>query len=133
MALLSTDPIADLLTRIRNAAMAGKTTVTVPYSKQKETISRELARAKYLSTVEVEGDGVAKAIVLSLAGPDENIAFTEIARISKPGRRVYVSAADIPRIKNGRGIVIISTSKGMMTGQEARKQRLGGEVICSIY
>lgn len=133
MALLSTDPIADLLTRIRNAAMVGKHQISVPHSKQKEVIAQQLVKARYLSAASVDGEGVTKTMHLTLAPADENVVFTEITRVSKPGRRVYVKASEIPRIKNGRGIVLISTSKGMMTGHEARKQRLGGEVICSIY
>ncbi len=133
MALLSTDPIADLLTRIRNAAMAGKRQIALPYSKQKETIARQLQKSHYVGDVSVSGEGITKTLSIVLAKDDENVAFTEITRVSKPGRRVYVKAAEIPRIKNGRGIVLISTSHGMMTGHEARKQKLGGEIICSIY
>lgn len=133
MALLSTDPIADLLTRIRNAALAGKRDVRIPHSKQKETIVRGLITAGYLVSVEVTGEGVSKTLEVVITGEGTNPTFSEIARISRPGRRVYAKAPDIPRIKNGRGIVLVSTSKGVMDGTEARKQRLGGELICSIY
>lgn len=133
MAMLSTDPVADMLTRIRNAAMSGKHLVTLPHSKLKETIARELMKARYLSKVEVSGEGVTKTIEITINEPGANARFTEINRVSKPGRRVYAGADEIPRIKNGRGIVLISTSKGVMTGQAARAARLGGELICKVY
>jgi small subunit ribosomal protein S8 len=133
MALLTTDPIADLLTRIRNAALVQKSRVVVPHSRMKETIARELQRAGYLSRIDVEGEGVKKDIIITINGASENARFTAIDRVSKPGRRVYAAADEIPRVRNGRGIVLISTSKGVMTGTEAKKQHLGGELICKIY
>lgn len=133
MALQSTDPIADLLTRIRNAAMVGKHEITVPTSKLKETVARELKKAGYIEDVKVEKGSPRGTLVVTINKPGENAVFTEITRISKPGRRVYTGAADIPRIKNGRGIVLISTSKGVMTGQQAVKERLGGELLCKVY
>lgn len=133
MAMLSTDPIADMLTRIRNAAMAGKHQTLVPHSRLKETIARQLVKAHYLKEVNVSGEGVQKYLEIVINDPGANSTFTEIARLSKPGRRVYASATDIPRIKNGRGIVLISTSKGVMSGAEARQKQLGGELICKIY
>lgn len=133
MAMLSTDPIADMLTRIRNAAMAGKHAVSVPHSKLKETISLQLVRTGYLSSVKAEGEGISKVLTIQINAPGENCAFTEIERVSKPGRRVYAGADEIPRVKSGRGVVLVSTSKGVMSGGEARKQRLGGELICKVY
>lgn len=133
MALQSTDPIADLLTRIRNAAMVGKHEITVPTSKLKEAVARELKKAGYIEDVKVEKGSPRGTLVVTINKPGENAVFTEISRISKPGRRVYTGASDIPRIKNGRGIVLISTSKGVMTGQQAAKERLGGELLCKVY
>lgn len=131
--MLSTDPIADMLTRIRNAALAGKHEVVMPHSNIKETIARQLVKEKYLKDVSVSGEGVKKQLEVVINEPGTNATFTEINRVSTPGRRVYAKAGEIPRIKNGRGIVLISTSKGVMNGNEARKQRLGGELICKVY
>lgn len=133
MALQSTDPIADLLTRIRNAAMVGKHEISVPTSKLKETVARELKKAGYIKDVVVEKATPRNNLIVTINEPGENVVFTEIARISKPGRRVYAGADDIPRVKSGRGIVLVSTSKGVMTGQKAIKERLGGELLCKVY
>ena len=133
MTLQSTDPIADLLTRIRNASMVGKNEVRVPSSKLKVTIAKELKKAKYLSDVKVEATKPRDTLVITINQDGENANITEISRISKPGRRVYVSANDIPRVKNGRGMVLISTSKGVISGNEAIKQRLGGELLLKVY
>lgn len=133
MALQSTDPIADMLTRIRNAIMANKTLVRVPTSKAKETIARELQKAGYLANVSVEKGSPRGTLVITLCEEGKNAVITEIDRISKPGRRVYARAAEIPRVKNGRGVVLVSTSRGVMTGQAATKAKLGGELICKVY
>lgn len=133
MTLQSTDPIADLLTRIRNAVMVGKNEIRVPSSKLKVTIAKELKKAKYLSEVKVEASKPRDTLVIVINQLGENANITEISRISKPGRRVYVAASDIPRVKNGRGIVLISTSKGVISGKEAIKQRLGGELLLKVY
>ena len=133
MSLQSTDPIADLLTRIRNAVMVGKNEIRVPSSKLKVTIAKELKKAKYLSEVKVEATKPRETLVIVINQPGENANITEITRMSKPGRRVYVGADDIPRIKNGRGMVLISTSKGVISGSSAIKQRLGGELLLKVY
>ena len=133
MSLQSTDPIADLLTRIRNAAMVGKTEIRVPTSKLKKVVAEQLAKNNYLAGVKLEDGKPRGTLVVTLAKDGENCPITEIARVSKPGRRVYVAAADIPKVKQGRGIVLISTSKGVMTGSEAVKQKLGGEVLLKVY
>lgn len=133
MSLQSTDPIADLLTRIRNAAMVGKTEIRVPTSKLKKVVAEQLVKNKYLADVKQEEGKPRGTLVVTLAKDGENCPITEIARVSKPGRRVYVAAADIPKVKQGRGIVLISTSKGVMTGGEAVKQKLGGEVLLKVY
>lgn len=133
MSLQSTDPIADLLTRIRNAVMVGKNEIRVPASKLKFTVARELRKANYLSDVKIEAGKPRDVLIVTINKPGENATITEITRMSKPGRRVYVSATEIPRIKNGRGMVLISTSKGVISGQSAYKQRLGGELLLKVY
>ena len=129
----TTDPIADLLTRIRNAIAVNKTEVVVPASKLKLTIAEQLKKAGYLADVKMVEAKPRGTIVITLSRPGENATITEIQRVSKPGQRVYVGATEIPRVKGGRGIVLVSTSQGVMTGQAARKARLGGEVLCKVY
>ena len=133
MSLQSTDPIADLLTRIRNAVMVGKNEITVPSSKLKKVVAEELKKAGYIAGVKVEAAKPRDILVVTINKPGENAAINEIKRLSKPGRRVYVSANDIPKVKSGRGIVLVSTSQGVVTGQEATKQRLGGVLLLSVY
>ncbi len=133
MSLQSTDPIADLLTRIRNAAMVGKLEIRVPTSKLKKVVAEQLVKNKYLADVKQEEGKPRGTLVVTLAKDGENCPITEITRVSKPGRRVYVAASDIPKVKQGRGIVLVSTSKGVMTGGEAVKQKLGGEVLLKVY
>lgn len=133
MSLQSTDPIADLLTRIRNAALVGKTEVRVPASKLKKVVAEQLVKNGYLADVKLEDGKPRGTLVITINNDGENAAFTELARVSKPGRRVYVSSADIPKVKQGRGIVLVSTSKGVMTGAEAVKNKLGGEVLLKVY
>lgn len=133
MSLQSTDPIADLLTRIRNAIMAGKNEVRAPHSKMKLTVAQQLKKSGYLSDVKVEKGTPRDTIVITIHEVGENTTINEITRLSKPGRRVYASVSEIPRIKSGRGIVLVSTSQGVMTDNEARKAKLGGELICKVY
>ena len=133
MSLQSTDPVADLLTRIRNAAMVGKTEVRVPASTLKKTIAEQLVKNNYLTDVKVEAGKPRDTLVITINKPGENSTINEITRMSKPGRRLYVGASDIPRVKSGRGMVLVSTSKGVITGQEAVKARLGGELLLKVY
>ncbi|HAC55947.1 TPA: 30S ribosomal protein S8 [Candidatus Saccharibacteria bacterium] len=133
MSLQSTDPIADLLTRIRNAIMAGKNEIRVPASKMKQTVAEQLKKAGYLTDVKVEKGTPRDTLVVTINEAGSNTTINEIVRLSKPGRRVYAGVTEIPRVKSGRGIVLISTSKGVMTDNEARKARLGGELICRVY
>jgi small subunit ribosomal protein S8 len=133
MSLQSTDPIADLLTRIRNAIAVGKNEIRVPTSKLKLTVAHELVRAGYLADAKTEKSAPRDELIVTIAKDGQNPTITEIARVSKPGRRVYARAADIPRVKSGRGVMLVSTSKGIMTGTEAIKNRLGGELICKVY
>ncbi|HVU59545.1 MAG TPA: 30S ribosomal protein S8 [Candidatus Saccharimonadales bacterium] len=131
--VIATDPIADMLTRIRNAAGARKTTVSLPHSNIKEGIARLLANTHFIDSVSVSGESIDKVLTLTLHGEHENSRITEIVRLSKPGRREYVTAQEIPTIKRGRGIVIVSTSKGLLTGEEAKKAGVGGELLCKVY
>ncbi len=133
MSLQSTDPIADLLTRIRNAAMVGKNEVRMPSSKLKKVVAEELKKNKYLTDVKVEAGSPRDTLVITINKPGENSTINELTRLSKPGRRVYVKADEIPKVKSGRGLVLVSTSKGVITGQEAVKQRLGGELLLKVY
>lgn len=133
MSMQSTDPVADLLTRIRNAIAAGKTEVRMPSSKLKLAIAKQLQKSRYLSDVTIENGTPRDTLVITIheAGSSPNI--TEIQRVSTPGRRVYSSASEIPRFKSGRGVMLVSTSKGILTDHEARKSGLGGELICKVY
>jgi small subunit ribosomal protein S8 len=133
MSNVSTDPIADMLSRIRNALAVNKTQVVLPHSKVKESVARILQANRYLDKVSVSDAEVGKTLTLELKAENTNSPITEIVRLSKPGRRLYTSADKIPMVKQGRGIVIVSTSKGVMTGRDAHKQRLGGELICKVY
>ena len=133
MSMQSTDPVADMLTRIRNAINVGKNEVRVPSSKLKLVVAKELAKAGYLTDVKVEKATPRDEIVITIHEAGKNPTITEIARVSKPGRRVYAGAAEIPRVKSGRGIMLVSTSKGVMSSRDAIKNRLGGELICKVY
>jgi small subunit ribosomal protein S8 len=133
MSTVSTDPIADMLTRIRNAIAVRKHEVTMPHSKVKQSVAELLKANRFVSDVRVEGETVSKMLTVVINNGDENARITEIVRISKPGRREYAKAEKIPTVKRGRGLVIVSTSKGMMTGAEAKKQGVGGELICKVY
>ena len=131
--MVSTDPIADMLTRIRNAIAVNKHQILVPYSKVKSTVLDVLKANNFIDSYEVAGEGKEKHMIVVINEPNTNARITEIVRISKPGRRVYSSVSDLPKVKYGRGIVVVSTSKGIMTGREAQKAGLGGELICKVY
>lgn len=129
----NTDPIADMLTRIRNAIAVNKTEVTVPHSKIKETVAKLLVENKYLDSVKVEKADVGQTMHIVINGIAENSRISTLSRMSTPGRRMYVKAKEIPRVKQGRGIVLVSTSHGIMTGETARSKKLGGELLCEVY
>lgn len=131
--LTSTDPIADMLTRIRNAINVRKSEVTLPHSKIKQSIAELLKDSGFVSNVSVSDASIGKTLKIVINGEHENARISEIVRISKPGRREYIAAGDIPTVKRGRGLVIVSTSKGLMTGQQAKKHGVGGELICKVY
>jgi small subunit ribosomal protein S8 len=126
---MTTDPIADMLTRVRNAGLAGHTQVAVPFSRLKEGIAGILKNHGYIAGFRVDQAGAFSQIVIDLA-PQQSLT---LARISKPGRRVYAKANEIPVVLAGRGLVIVSTSGGLMSGREARQKGLGGELICKVY
>ncbi|HEX3081962.1 MAG TPA: 30S ribosomal protein S8 [Candidatus Saccharimonadia bacterium] len=125
------DSISDLLTRIRNANTARKGHVVMPYSKITQQVADILKQSGFLTSVKVNESGKFKSLELELPSDPETI--TSLIRVSKPGRRVYTSAQDIPLVLGGRGIVIVSTSSGVMTGRDARKAGLGGELICKVW
>ncbi|HSX06952.1 MAG TPA: 30S ribosomal protein S8 [Candidatus Saccharimonadia bacterium] len=133
MSVTSTDPIADMLTRIRNAINVRKNEISLPHSKIKEAVAHSLQVNGFIDAVSVTDLSVGKQLHIVINAEDTNARITEIKRLSKPGRRQYSNAKEIPTVKRGRGIVIISTSKGLMTGNEAKAQGLGGELIASIY
>lgn len=131
--MTSTDPIADMLSRIRNAIMVRKNTVNVPYSKIKEQIARLLVESGYIDKVVQQEVAGFKRLSITINQPGTNPRITKIERVSKPGRRLYSSVDDIPKVMNGRGIIIVSTSKGLMTGDNAKSSRVGGELICRVF
>ena len=133
MSTTTTDPIADMLTRIRNAIAVGKTEVSLPHSKAKEAVAISLRNNGFLQDVLVKELGVGKQLIIVINLEGENARITEIKRLSTPGRRAYTNAREIPVIKRGRGVLIISTSKGLMTGDEAKAKGVGGELICQVY
>lgn len=133
MSLQSTDQIADLITRIRNAIMVGKTEIRVPTSKLKVAVVEGLKKANYIESFDIEEAEPRSILHVVINQPMQNARINEISKISKPGRRIYASVEKIPTVKSGRGIVLISTSKGVMTGTEAKKQRLGGEVLVKVW
>ncbi len=129
-----TDPIADLLTRIRNVNALGRPTVRVPYSRIKEQILDTLQREGFISEFVVKGEIPKKEISIGLKyGPEGETVIRRIDRVSKPGCRVYSSVADLPVVREGQGIMVVSTSHGILSDNEARKQNVGGEVLCCVY
>lgn len=127
-----TDPISDMLTRIKNAYMAGKTEVVLPYSNIKSGIAEILKNSGYLKNVSAV-EGGKKELKLELVYKNSEAPLSEIKRISKPGRRIYCSAKDMPSVRGGYGVTVVSTPRGIMTGKEAKRQNVGGEIICEIY
>lgn len=131
-----TDPIADYLTRIRNAQMAGHKVVTIPASKVKKSMTEVLYKSGFIFRYkfdETEGKQGTISIALKYSKTNNEPVIKSLKRVSKPGLRIYKGASDIPRVINGLGIAIISTSHGLMTDHEARSKNLGGEVLCFVY
>ncbi len=127
---MHTDPISDLLTRIRNSAKAHKSTTTAPYSKMKESILKIMKRKNFIDDYKIEKEKSYKILNIILSEKTSNL---KLIKISKPGQRIYIKKEDLKPVKKGLGISIISTSKGVMSNTEAHKQNLGGEVICKIF
>ena len=132
---MMTDPIADMLARIRNAAMAQHEAARIPASKVKLGVAELLKAEGYVGDARVEqgSNGHPELVVALKYTTDRRSAFRGIRRVSRPGRRVYVSHDSIPRVLNGLGVSILSTSQGLMTDVEARKRRVGGEIICEVW
>lgn len=133
MSIQTSDPVADLITRIRNAIAVGKTEIRVPTSKLKFAVAEKLQIINYIEKAELEKAEPREILHIVINNEGENARINEITKVSKPGRRVYASVEEIPRVKSGRGTVLISTSKGIMTGQEALKNKLGGEVLVKVW
>lgn len=128
-----TDPISDLLTRLRNAQAASHERVTLPGSQLKFAVAKILEREGYVGQVEETVDGPKKTLTIPLKYQGKTPAIRSIARVSRPGLRVYRKANELPRVLSDQGIAIVSTSAGLMTNKEARRRKLGGEVLCEIY
>jgi ribosomal protein S8 len=133
MSLQSTDQIADLITRIRNAIMVHKNEVSVPASKLKIAILEGLKRTNFITDYKIVEATPRNSIKVIINQINEVPRINEINKVSKPGRRVYAGVEELPKIKSGRGIILISTSKGVMTGDEAKKARLGGEILVKVW
>lgn len=129
------DTISDMLTRIRNAGLARHKTTNIPATKMTRSIARVLQEEGFIESVEEQGEGINTALVVTLKykGKTRRPIITALKRVSKPGLRVYSNRKELPRVLGGIGIAIISTSSGIMTDREARKQGLGGEVLCYVW
>lgn len=131
---MMTDPIGDSLIQIKNAYMARKDDVILPYSKFREALFRLLEAEGYIGKVEIDNSNKKKKnLKTRLLYPGKSPRFTYVERVSKPGKKVYAAKDEIPRVLNGLGISVLSTSRGLMTDREARKRGLGGEIICKIW
>lgn len=129
-----TDPIADFLTRIRNALMAKHETTDIPASKLKWRLAEILKEEGYIVDAQWVGDPPKQMIRIALKyGPGETSVIQSLQRISRPGRRIYVAADQLPKVLNGLGVAIISTSRGVMTDRECRQQHIGGELLCQVW
>ena len=133
MSKKTTDTIADMLNRYRNAIAVRKNEVTLPHSNVKESVAKLLKDVGVVDGLAVSALPVGKELKITINSEDSNARITEIVRLSKPGRREYAGSDKIPTVKRGRGLVIVSTSKGIMSGDQARKAGVGGELICKVY
>jgi small subunit ribosomal protein S8 len=131
---MMTDPIADMLARIRNANTAYKDEVKIPASRLKEEVAKLLAREGYVQGYRIEGDEPKRRIVIEMKyGPDRERTISGIKRVSRPGRRVYADRSRLPRVLGGLGVSILSTSQGLMTDRQAARRGVGGEVLCEVW
>lgn len=131
--MTTTDPIADMLARIKNAIGAGQNEISLPHSKIKQSVAELLKAANFIDDVAVTKEDIGQKLHITIYKAGTNARISDIERLSKPGKRLYSSAQEIPVVKGGRGIVILSTSKGLMTGSQAKTNRMGGELICKVY
>jgi small subunit ribosomal protein S8 len=132
--MVMTDPIADMLTRIRNANMAYKDEIVLPSSTLKERIAEILLREGYVNGVDVQGEGKDRRMTIQLRyGPNRQRTISGIERVSKPGKRIYAGRGEIPRVLGGLGVAILSTSQGLLTDRQAAKRGIGGEVLARIW
>ena len=127
------DPIADMLARIRNGQMAAKTVVNMPSSKTKVAIAKVLMSEGFVSTVDVSNDGAKAELSIGLKYHEGRPVIEEINRASRPGLRSYKASAELPKVRGGLGVAIVSTSKGLMTDNQARSAGVGGEVLCTVF
>ena len=131
---MQTDPVADMLTRIRNANLALHSDVAMPSSKLKEEIAKIFASEGYIDGYDVAAAGTKKTLSVKLRyGGDRSRIITGLRRVSKPGRRVYAGASELPRVNGGLGVAVVSTSQGLLPDREARRRRLGGEILCEVW
>jgi small subunit ribosomal protein S8 len=131
---MMTDPIADMLTRIRNAVAVGHDQVTMPHSKLREGIAKILVVEGFIDRYETKSEGHRQHLILQLRyGPRRAPVIAGLRRVSRPGHRVYRQAAEIPRVQGGLGVAVISTSQGLLADREARRRRLGGEILCEVW
>lgn len=130
---MMTDPISDMLTRLRNAFAVHKREVTLPYSNMKFAIAKILEKEGYVEGVEKTTQGTHPALRMTLTYRDGRPSIVEVHRVSTPGHRVYAKATELPRVSSDMGIAIVSTSNGLMTNKQARARKLGGEVICEVF
>lgn len=131
--MVTTDPIADMLARIRNGYMAKKSSVAIPWSKMKESLAKILLDSGYISKQETKNEDGKKEIIISLKYSGKTPAVTEIKRISRPSLRIYANKNNLPRVLGGMGMAIISTPMGLLTDKDARKKSVGGEIICQVW
>ena len=129
-----TDPIADMLTRVRNANSAHHDAVSMPYSKLKSNIAEILSSEGYIAVWSVEDAEVGKTLTIELKyGPNRERSISGVRRVSKPGLRVYAKSTNLPKVLGGLGVAVLSTSQGLMTDREARRRNVGGEVLCYVW
>ena len=127
------DPIADMLTRVRNAGMATKKEVSIPMSKMKSAIAEVLKSEGYIADYREVGEGVAKELILQLKYRNKRPVIEGIERVSKPSCRIYCGSEEIPDVRNGLGIVVLSTPKGIISGRAAASEHVGGEILCKVW
>lgn len=128
-----TDPIADFLTRLRNGSVAKKTQIVLPYSRIKSDMARVLKQEGYITDFSEQGEGATHQISVTTKFVQQTPAITGLKRVSRPGLRRYVGAGEIPRVRGGQGIAILSTPRGVLSGREAKRQNVGGELLAYVY